>query len=128
MVELGRIDIAVEVSMLSSQLALPRDGHLEALYRIFAYLKCHHNSRIVFDPTYPEINESDFKDQDWSTFYGNVKEVRPENAPVPRGKGFIITGYVDADHAGEGYIDMLACPGEMQNWDAHPMVVRARKF
>ena len=101
MVELGRIDIAVEVSMLSSQLALPRDGHLEALYRIFAYLKCHHNSRIVFDPTYPEINESDFKEQDWSTFYGNIKEVRPENAPVPRGKGFIMTGYVDADHAGE---------------------------
>jgi hypothetical protein len=30
MVELGRIDIITEVSMLASHLALPRRGHLEA--------------------------------------------------------------------------------------------------
>jgi hypothetical protein len=30
MVELGRVDIATEVSMLSLYLALPREGHLEA--------------------------------------------------------------------------------------------------
>jgi hypothetical protein len=36
LVELGRVDIITEVSMLASQLACPRDGHLEAVYRIFA--------------------------------------------------------------------------------------------
>ena len=32
MVELGGIDIITEVSMLASQLALPQEGHLEAVY------------------------------------------------------------------------------------------------
>jgi len=46
-VELGRIDIFVEVSMLSSHNAMPRVGHLEAVYHIFAYLKKHENSTLV---------------------------------------------------------------------------------
>ncbi|KAI2489309.1 Reverse transcriptase (RNA-dependent DNA polymerase) [Fragilaria crotonensis] len=50
-IELGRLDIFVEVSQLSQHQALPRRGHLEALYHIFAYLKKHENgARIVFDP------------------------------------------------------------------------------
>ena len=32
MVELGRVDIITEVSMLASHLAAPREGHLEAVY------------------------------------------------------------------------------------------------
>jgi hypothetical protein len=43
-VELGRIDIITEVSMLSSHLALPGKGHLDAVFNIFAYLKPRHNS------------------------------------------------------------------------------------
>jgi hypothetical protein len=50
-VELGRVDIDVEVSMMSSHLALPRSGHLQELYHIFAYLKAHSNAEMVFDPT-----------------------------------------------------------------------------
>ena len=38
-VELGRLDICLEVSMLSSHLALPCEGHLEQVFQIFAYLK-----------------------------------------------------------------------------------------
>ncbi len=38
-IERGRLDIFVEVSQLSQHQALPRRGHLEALYHIFAYLK-----------------------------------------------------------------------------------------
>jgi hypothetical protein len=37
MVELGRVDIITEVSMLASHLALPRAGHLEAVFQIFTY-------------------------------------------------------------------------------------------
>ena len=37
-VELGRIDITCEVSMMASMVVLPRKGHLKALYHIFAYL------------------------------------------------------------------------------------------
>jgi hypothetical protein len=41
--ELGQVDIITEVSMLPSHLALPREGHLAAVYFVFAYLKKKHN-------------------------------------------------------------------------------------
>jgi hypothetical protein len=68
-VELGRIDITCEVSMLSSLLALPCEGHLQQVYHIFAYLKCHHNSRIVFDPTCASIDYENFPRKDWTSQY-----------------------------------------------------------
>jgi hypothetical protein len=40
-IDLGRLDIFVEVSQLSRHQTLPRRGHLEA--HIFAYLKKHEN-------------------------------------------------------------------------------------
>jgi hypothetical protein len=55
--ELGRIDILVEVSMLSLHNAMPREGHLEAVYHIFAYLKKHENSTLVFNDAIPFIDE-----------------------------------------------------------------------
>ena len=68
MVELGKVDMITEVSLLVSQLVNPREGHLEAIYRMFAYLKNKHNSRMAFDPTYPEIDMSVFKKCDWKHF------------------------------------------------------------
>jgi hypothetical protein len=100
-VELGRFDIVAECSMLASQMALPREGHLVAVLRIFAYLKKHHNSRIVFNPEYPTIDHSQFPRQDWSRFYGKVEEPIPSNAPEPRGQPVVIRMEVDADHAGD---------------------------
>jgi hypothetical protein len=100
-IELGRIDIVTEVSMLASQMALPREGHLVAVLRIFSYLKKHHNSRIAFDPTYPEIDQSQFPRKDWRRFYDNAEEPLPPNAPKPLGKPISIRIYVDADHAGD---------------------------
>ena len=104
MVELGRVDIITEVSMLASQLASPRDGHLEAVCRIFAYLSNKHNSRMVFDPTYADIDMKSFKDCDWREFYGDVKEPLPPNMPEPRGKEVEIRLCVDSDHAGDQLI------------------------
>ena len=82
-VELGRVDICCEVSMLSSCLALPREGHLEQLFHIFAYLKKKHNTEMVFDPSYPVIDKAKFERQDWSnTVYGDkLKEDLPPNMP-----------------------------------------------
>jgi hypothetical protein len=100
-VELGRVDICVEVSMLSSFLTNPREGHLQQVYHIFAYLKAHHNARLVFDPTYPEIALSVCTHPDWSPFYNNIKELIPENAPSPKGREFTMIVYVDADFAGD---------------------------
>ena len=104
MVELGRIDICLEVSLLSSHVALPRVNHLKHLLRVFGYLSVHHNAEIVFDPTDPVINEGDYEVKDWTASeFGHVqgKEQLPPNMPEPRGFGFIMRAKVDADHASD---------------------------
>ena len=99
MVELGRIDVMAEISTLASFSALPRQGHLDAVYHIFSYLKAKHNSTMIFDPTYPKVSESQFQDVSWKEFYGDVNEPIPPNAPEPRGKEIDLTLFVDASHA-----------------------------
>ena len=101
MVEIGRVDIITEVSLMSSHMAMPREGHLDAVLHIFGFLKIKYNSRMCFDPTVPYCNDSAFKDCDWKQFYGNVVEPIPSNAPEPRGKSVHLRMYVDSDHAGE---------------------------
>jgi hypothetical protein len=44
-IELGRIDIMIEVSLLSRFLANPREGHLQQALHIFGYLKKHERSK-----------------------------------------------------------------------------------
>ena len=119
MVELGRVDICVEVSLMSSQMAMPREGHLNQLFHMFGYLKVHHNSKMVFDPSEPEIDRSIFEKQDWSaTVYGaDLKEELPPNMPEQRGQGLTTSAYVDSDHAGDsltrrsrsGFLVFLNC-------------------
>lgn len=100
-IELGRVDICCEVSMLSSHLAMPRQGHLNQLYHVFAYLKKYHNAEMVFDPSDPVIDEALFDRHDWTTtpHGADLKEELPPNMPTPRGQGMTIRAYVDADHA-----------------------------
>jgi hypothetical protein len=85
-VELGQIDIITGVSMLSTFLCMPREGHLDAIYHLCVYLSLHHNARVVFDPTYPNIDMRAFINTDWKPMYGDVKEAIPPNAPFTRGK------------------------------------------
>ena len=103
-VELGRVDVCLEVSMMSSHLALPREGHLEQVLHIFAYLKKYHNTELVYDPSDPVVDENDFERRDWaSSEFGHVegKEEFPAKRPEPRGHGFIMRAKVDADHASD---------------------------
>jgi hypothetical protein len=101
MIEIGRIDIATEVSLLSSYLAQPHEGHLEAALHIMGYLKLKHNSRLIFDPTYPTINMNQFPQYDWTEFYGDVSEAIPPDMPPPLGKDVDLRMMVDSDHAGD---------------------------
>ena len=90
--------------MMSSHLALPRRGHLDHLYHMFAYLKKHHNTELVFDPSDPVVDENSFEERDWTTSeFGHLqgKEDLPPNMPQPRGFGFVIRAKVDADHAAD---------------------------
>ena len=47
MLELGRVDIMTEVSILDSQMAAPCMGHLDASLHVMSYLKIKHNAHMV---------------------------------------------------------------------------------
>jgi hypothetical protein len=98
--ELGRIDILFKISLLASHTAMPRWGHLEAAWHVFAHLKQHLNLTLVFDERLPEINEGYFTQVDWKGFCGNEKEEMPPKMPKARGNLVRISCFVDADHAG----------------------------
>ena len=109
-IELGRVDICLEVSMMA--------GHLQHLLQTFAYLKKYHNTEMVFDPSDPVVDESNFERRDWtSSGHMEGKEELPPNMPEPRGLGFVMRGKVDADHAGDtvtrrsrtGFLVFLNC-------------------
>lgn len=99
-VELGRVDILLETSLMSSHLAMPRLGHLEQVFHMFGYLKEHPKRKIAFDPTHPEIDERMFKEYDWFDFYRDAKEAIPGDMPPPRGNAMSTNAFVDADLAG----------------------------
>ena len=99
MVELGRVDICAEVSMLAAFSAAPRQGHLAAILHLYGYLKKNTKSKLVFDPTH--MDHEPHAELDWRDFYGDIKELVPPDAPVPRGKQVQMTTFVDSDHAGD---------------------------
>ena len=61
------------------------------------YLRLKHNTRLIFDPTFPEINEDDFPQFDWTEFYSDVTEAIPTNMPPPLGKEVDLRMMVDSD-------------------------------
>lgn len=50
--EIGTDDINVEVLMLSSHMALPREWHVEAELQIMSYFRSKHIAWLDFDPYY----------------------------------------------------------------------------
>ena len=74
----------MKVSKLSSFTMNPRDGHLEATYSIFVYIKKHLRSKIGFDPSYVKLDENTFIDVNQDDFYGDTKEKIPLIKPEPR--------------------------------------------
>ena len=106
----------METSALTLMM-LPCCGHLDAAFHMFAFLKAKHNAVMVFDLSEADIDESQFTKQDWSAtpYDDECTEDTPGNALGPRGIGFTIRAFVDADHAGDsitrcsrtGFIIML---------------------
>ena len=86
-VELGQIDICLEVSMMLSHLVMPRKGHLDQVLHIFTYLHKYHNTELVYDPSGPVVEHDIFEWRDWtSSEFSAVqgKEEIPSNMPEPR--------------------------------------------
>ena len=108
MVELGKVDICTETSMMSYHFVLPQRGNLESLFHMFYYLNKHQKSEILFDPTEPDVDMADFKREDWGiSIYGDVKgEIPPivlfnesgtGDMPELCGQGLTTIVYVDCD-------------------------------
>ncbi len=97
-VELGCIDIATEVSLLSLHLAIPCEGHMNAALHIMAYLGLYHNSHLCMDLTCPVINNELFSVINRKKFYDEVTEPIPPNAPKPLGKQLDVHMFVDSNN------------------------------
>ena len=59
-IEIGRGDIHMEVSLMSSYQAAPRDEHLEQLLRFVAFLKRRPKLTLFFDPKEAKLDENMF--------------------------------------------------------------------
>ena len=101
MAEIGRVEIITKVSMMAIHMAIPREGHLEAVLNVFAFLCQKYNSVMAFEPTYHVINMNGFKECNCKDLYWYLKEAIPPNSPEERGKEVDLRGYVESDHAGE---------------------------
>ena len=89
------------MSLLSSHVALPREEYLDAAVHVMAHVGQGYNSKLMYDPSYPEIDHSVFKKCDWLEFCRDAKVAIPMNAPESPGKEVDIHMLVDNDHAGE---------------------------
>ena len=102
-IELGRVDILHEASLLSAYQASPRQGHLEQLLYIFAFIKRKPKLTLYFDPSAPRIDSTAFANsstkKDFKEQYRDAEEELPHQMPKPRGQLVVTTGFVDASHA-----------------------------
>ena len=67
-VEMGRIDIANAVSLMSSYLAAPQQAHLDAVLHIMSYLKQYPKHILMMDSKYMKQERSQNVDS-WKDFY-----------------------------------------------------------
>ena len=100
-IEIGRVDILLEVSLLSQYQASPREGHLEQLLHIFAFLRKHPKLTLYLSPELPNMDYGEFgtNTEDFAEIYRDAEEPMPHRMPLPRGNGITMTAFVDASHA-----------------------------
>ena len=99
--EIGRVDILLEVSLVSQYQANPREGHLEQLLHIFAYLHKHPKVTLYLSHKVPNMDYDSFQTRkdDFAEIYRDAEETMSHRMPVPRGRSVISTAFVDASHA-----------------------------
>jgi hypothetical protein len=98
-VTLGRFDILMGVTAMSSFRISPRQGHLDRLKRIYGYLKRQPDGAVRFRTGIPDHEARELPTQyDWiNSIYGPNEEELPYNMPEPLGKPFRTTTYADAN-------------------------------
>ena len=64
-VDLGYIEIYVEVDLISHYLAQPLKGQLDQSLHIFSYLKSYYHSKVVFDSNTVSGKDNQLNRADW---------------------------------------------------------------
>ena len=100
-VTLGRFDIAYAVNTLARYSMAPREGHLEALKKVFGYLRMKPKGQILIDVGEPPVREQAVVStgQNWIEFYPDTIEDIPDDMLPVHGGKCTLTCYVDSDHA-----------------------------
>jgi hypothetical protein len=62
-----------------------REGHLEQMFHMFAYLKKYERLVVVLDHTEPELSEDGFQEVDWQEYDPNAREAIRPNMPEVNG-------------------------------------------
>ena len=77
-----------------------RQGHLEAALHVMDYLKLRRNTKLAFEPSYPNIDYSNLQECDWTDFYEGAVESIPPNAPLEVENKVDLCMFVDSIHTG----------------------------
>ena len=119
-IELGRIDILMEVSCLSQHLCSPIEVQLHAVHGIFCYLQKNlgnNTGGMTYKPIYEPTDYNVFEVvgrylDEWKDFYRDYQEIMPSHMPEALGKYSVIKSYVDANHA-----------VNMESWRSHSIII-----
>ena len=103
-IEIGRFDIEHEASVFSSYQDSPRDGHLQHILHILAFLKKNPKLTLYLDPSTSVIDPTSFTGSTAEEFcdkYRCAKEELPTDAPKSRVIAVEINAFVNASHTSD---------------------------
>ena len=98
-VTLGRFDLCHATHAMARYANAPREGHMNAMRRIFGYLRNYAKLAITYDARMPDLSLYTPSVYDWFRAYPGVEEELPPDMLPPRGNPVKIHGFFDASHA-----------------------------
>ena len=96
-VALGRIDIYCATMTMSRFRSSPRQGHLERLKRVYAYMRNYKKTAIKFNTEIPDYSQYKIENPEWGHVYHPCREEIPEDIPKAYGEPVRLTTFVDAN-------------------------------
>ena len=85
-ITLGQFDIHYAISTFSQFSMNPREGHMQALFRVFGYLRAYVKGKIIVDTREPNNDKFLSGKHDWTKMYPGAKEELPKTMPKELGK------------------------------------------
>lgn len=98
--ELGKINVCQDAELMIRLLHAPRKGHLDAMERIYTFVKLLMNSTLVFDGENKDLDLLCLEDNkfDWVKQYSYENDKILEDIPEPLGASTQVLFFVNVDH------------------------------